>query len=258
MSLLLLFQPGATDVTAPVLSNPRYSGPGATTVTPIVDTDEGNGIAYHVILTSGAAAPSGNQVKAGTDGLGAPGVASDSKTVTSTGLQVFTQVTGLTISTTYDIYFVHEDSVLNQSNVVNTSFTTLASNIMADDYTYQERAIRGSAEFIASNYVTTTTLTTGVATVFTVPTAARAFKIENTGTGDMYVAYGEDATEATNNLAIAGGVATQGHEYFEDTTAAKFESEAIRVLQLPRLTKSVAVANATVAETPTFRSTFGK
>jgi trimeric autotransporter adhesin len=89
------------------------------------------GKTYFVILPSGATAPSSAQVKAGQDATGVAVAANQAGTITSAaGLTEYaTAVTGLSNSTTYDVYYVAEDGQANNLQVspVKVSITTTAS-----------------------------------------------------------------------------------------------------------------------------------
>lgn len=74
-------------------------------------TDEA-GAAYYVVLAGGSAAPDANQVKAATDGVGAPAIDSGSLVLTA-NIEATASVTGLTRTTSYDVYVVAEDAVPN-------------------------------------------------------------------------------------------------------------------------------------------------
>ncbi len=86
------------------------------------------GTTYFVVLASGATAPSSAQVKAGQDASGTALAANEKGTVTNTaGATEYTAtVTGLSAITTYDVYFVAENSLANlQASPQKVSVTTL-------------------------------------------------------------------------------------------------------------------------------------
>ena len=76
-------------------------------VTGIANLDEA-GTAYFVALPSGTTAPSSVQVKSGTDASDSPAPAG-SMSLLNAGLSGSDYVGGLTVGTTYDVYFVAED-----------------------------------------------------------------------------------------------------------------------------------------------------
>jgi len=116
-----------TDVTAPVLSSPTGTQTGATTATLTVSTDEGNGTLYGV-LTLNSTPPSKAQIKAGQNASGAAAAYAFNQAVSTTGVQT-KNATGLTASTTYFAFYMHEDGAGNQSNVPTVvSFTTIAGS----------------------------------------------------------------------------------------------------------------------------------
>jgi hypothetical protein len=115
----------AGDTTAPILSSQTVSSVTQTGGTPQVTTDEGNGTAYMVVVPNGDS-PSVTQIKAGQNSSGGAALASQNQTVTATGVQTFSAVTGLTANTAYDCWFVHTDAATNNSTAVKADFTTLA------------------------------------------------------------------------------------------------------------------------------------
>jgi hypothetical protein len=70
-------------------------------------TDTANGTAYYVVYPTTSAAPSAAQIVAGTDGADVAATVSGSKSVTATGAQTFTAITGLNPGTTYAYSIVH-------------------------------------------------------------------------------------------------------------------------------------------------------
>ncbi len=117
-------QGGGGDTEAPVLSSPTGTKTGSTTATGnVTSANDANGTVYRYTSTSGTA-PSIAHHK---DGTGASAFAS--QTVTATGLQTFSAITGLDPSTTYYNHFLHTDAASNDSlQVVSTSFTTDAAS----------------------------------------------------------------------------------------------------------------------------------
>jgi len=85
------------------------------------------GKTYFVVLTSGAVAPTSTQVKAGQD-AGSAALSPNligTINVTTSATEFTSLVTGLTASTTYDVYFVAEDNVPNiQAAPTKVSATT--------------------------------------------------------------------------------------------------------------------------------------
>ena len=64
---------------------------------------------YFVVVLAGATAPSTAEVKGGTDGSGAPGIAAGSKTAAAAVTSTRVVSTGVQPSTTYDVWVVAED-----------------------------------------------------------------------------------------------------------------------------------------------------
>jgi hypothetical protein len=123
----IALRPAGGDVTAPTLSNPLAASVGTTTVTPTVTTDEANGTMYMVVVPD-ADVPSVAQIKAGQQSSGGAAIASDNDAISATGAHAFAQVTGLTASTAYELYFVHTDAATNDSSASTVGFTTNAAS----------------------------------------------------------------------------------------------------------------------------------
>ena len=116
------------DVTAPVLSSAEGVATGQTTADLDVNTDTAEGELY-VVVTTSATAPSAAQVKLGQDHTGSAAAFDDSDlAIAASGPHSFS-ATGLTASTTYYVYFMHEDDAGNQSTVTAgvAAFTTASS-----------------------------------------------------------------------------------------------------------------------------------
>jgi hypothetical protein len=78
--------------------------------------------------------------------------------------------------------------------------------------------------------------------------------IVNRGAGDIRIAFGTSAADATTNLTISGGIATTGY-YLEDVAA--WGQAAQVVFGIPVEATHYAVCNATATETPTVSVTQG-
>lgn len=114
------------DVTAPVLSIPTATATGVTTATGSVSSDEGDGT-LHYVVTAGSTTPTGTQIKAGMDSVGAPAAASGKQAVSIAGVQSVS-ATGLVASTGYFVHFMQENAAGNFSNTVSSiAVTTPAS-----------------------------------------------------------------------------------------------------------------------------------
>lgn len=111
---------GGGGAVAPVLSNPTDTITGSTTATITVDTDQSAGTLYWVMSTSGTP-PSAAQVKAGQDSGGGAAAAAGNQAVSASGTQS-ANATGLTASTAYFAYFMHENAA--QSNVSGSATKT--------------------------------------------------------------------------------------------------------------------------------------
>lgn len=115
-----------SDTTAPTVTSPTSANVGETTADVGATSDE-DGTGYAVVLPSGAAAPTGSQVVAGTDGADSPAAASGQVAATATTAFAI-GMTGLTAGTAYDYYVTAEDAAGNvQQTPVSGSFTTAAA-----------------------------------------------------------------------------------------------------------------------------------
>jgi hypothetical protein len=109
---------------------PKAENPTPTGFTAKVNTNVA-GTAYFVVLPSGASSPSAAQVKAGQNAAGTP-VASNEKgsiTCSVAGTEFTAAVSGLSGTTTYDVFFVAEDGSGNnlQASPSLVSVTTSSS-----------------------------------------------------------------------------------------------------------------------------------
>ncbi len=120
------FQIAVVDTTAPTLSAPTVGSLTASGGTPAVTTNEANGTVYMVIVPDGNT-PSVAQIKLGQNSTGGAALAAQNQSVTTTGVQTFTAVTGLGIGVPYDCWFVHRDAASNDSTSVKADFTTSPS-----------------------------------------------------------------------------------------------------------------------------------
>lgn len=116
------------DSTAPTLTSPLgNAGTSTTAATVSVSTDEGNGDAVWGVYLATATVPTRAQLRAGTDGDGAPLVATGTVTVTASGTLQAT-ATGLTANTNYQVAWQHDDAAGNQSAISESAnFPTAAS-----------------------------------------------------------------------------------------------------------------------------------
>ena len=131
---------GGNDVYAPVNADnfPLIDNESSSGFTLHAEIDEA-GTVYYVILSSGAAAPTSAQVKAGQDANGNSLQASYYGAISvSSAYQDFTEtVSGLSSNTSYDVYFVAEDneSPANiQDNPVKVSASTSSSGSSSGSY----------------------------------------------------------------------------------------------------------------------------
>lgn len=90
-----------------------------------------NGTGYFVVVPRNAPAPIAGQIKAGTDGVGTPGVCTGSGAMIGETVRVF-PLTGLQPGTRYDLYFVNETSPAEFSPVLRVQFLTLSQGSVID------------------------------------------------------------------------------------------------------------------------------
>jgi chitodextrinase len=115
-------------LTAPTLTSPSASGTGSNTGDGSVETDKATGTLYWIATTSGST-PTPTQIKNGNRADGTAADDSGSQSVSSTGTQSVS-ASGLSPSSVYTFYFVHENSV-GDSSVVFASFSTSSSTLGA-------------------------------------------------------------------------------------------------------------------------------
>lgn len=118
-----------SDTEAPVFTFGYPTSANATDVQfdLVVSLDE-QGKVYYVVLADGASSPNAAQIKAGQDNSGSPVPNSGNISVTSNAVDFSKTIAGLSPSTSYDVYTVAEDAVLNlQTNPTKIDVTTNAS-----------------------------------------------------------------------------------------------------------------------------------
>lgn len=118
---------GSPDTTPPNLSSPSAGTATSSGCTGAGFTTDDIGTGYWTTYTDGAT-PTAVQVKA-HNGTGAqPSGSFGSVAVSSSGAQTVSNLTGLSASTAYDIYYVQEDPVGNLSTSVFANLTTAAAD----------------------------------------------------------------------------------------------------------------------------------
>jgi endonuclease/exonuclease/phosphatase family metal-dependent hydrolase len=96
------------------------------------------GKTYYVVVANNAPAPTAAQVKAGLDGAGNPLTGTFKGTLehSAANVSVVAQVTGITILTDYDVYFVAEDIIPNlQANAIKVDMTAAPADIVPPTFT---------------------------------------------------------------------------------------------------------------------------
>ncbi len=192
----------APDSVAPVLSLPTGAATTTTTGTIGATTDEGNGTLYGVV-TASATAPTGAQIRAGQDHLGASAVYAGNVGVVSPGAKSL-NATGLVASTTYYGHLTQRDAAGNDSNVVSSaSFATPApGDVTAPTLSSPLGTTTGSTT--ASGGVTTSEangiLYAGVWPNATTPSVAQV----KAGTGATYWTGGNAVVGLTPSVSANG------------------------------------------------------
>ncbi len=126
------------DVTAPTFTATFPKVSDITTASFKVESsiNEG-GKTYYVVVANNAPAPTAAQVKAGLDGAGNPLTGTFKGTLTQVAnLPATATVTGITILTDYDVYFVAEDEIPNlQATAVKVDVTAAPADIVPPAFT---------------------------------------------------------------------------------------------------------------------------
>lgn len=107
--------------TVPSLTGQTVTQVSNTSGTPKVTTDKASGTVYMVCVANNDT-PSVAQIKAGQNSSGSAAINAQSQSVTVSGVQTFTTVTGLTTDTPYDFWFVH-NTTTGDSSAVKADFT---------------------------------------------------------------------------------------------------------------------------------------
>ena len=105
---------------AATLSTPTVTVVSGTEGTPKVTTNWRNGTIYCVVVPDGDT-PSVAQIKAGQRSNGTSAISSKTLTVTASGQQTLPNVTGMTVYTNYDVWFVHTNT-FGDSSAVKADF----------------------------------------------------------------------------------------------------------------------------------------
>lgn len=113
-----VFTISVSNVATAILTSPTDTETGSTTADLAVTTDRADGTLY-VVVTTSSTSPSAAQVKAGQNHLGAAATFSDNQAIASTGTKTF-NATGLSASTAYYTYFMHE-RLPNEQSAVSAS-----------------------------------------------------------------------------------------------------------------------------------------
>jgi hypothetical protein len=147
------------DTTPPVFDSLGNSKTvGATTIDFEVKINE-NGTANYVVLDGNATAPTETQIKNGQDNTNTDIDANKKGNLTLTAnTEAVASITGLTSSTSYDLYIIAEDAEGNVATAETFSFTTLAPNPITGDYDNAGKTISGNDTFTGTITITGGTL----------------------------------------------------------------------------------------------------
>lgn len=220
-----------TGGTTPTLSNDTAASITADGCTPTVDTDVGNGTLYMTIGPDGEASWR-TDIVAGVLRDQSPALAAESITVTGTGTQTFSAVTGLDPATDYELQFVHVSASDDMSLKAFGGFTTLASSVptLSDP----------TASSVGQDTVTPSVTTDGASgTLYCVvvpdgdaPSAAQ-IKAGEQSNGNPAVAVGNEVVTAADTYsfgALTGLTPGTDYElYFVHTTPEDIDSSTATV-----------------------------
>ncbi|WP_282937182.1 fibronectin type III domain-containing protein [Paenibacillus sp. RC67] len=145
----------APDVTAPVLTISNTSVTSSTYGFNARANETGK--VYYVVLSSGAAAPSSAQVKAGKDASDAAAFKNGSIDLTAANTDVPVTISGLTAGTNYDVYVIAVDAAGNQSAPTKL----IAKPVVSQDRTNVipvRTGVSGFSEWTDANILGTTYL----------------------------------------------------------------------------------------------------
>jgi hypothetical protein len=148
------------DTTPPVLDSLGNSKTvGATTIDFEVKINE-DGEAYYVVLDDNATAPTEAQIKNGQDNTNTDVDANKKGNLPSLTANTgsIASITGLTSSTSYDLYIIAEDAEGNVATAETFSFTTLAPNPITGDYDNTDKTITSNDTFTGTITITGGTL----------------------------------------------------------------------------------------------------
>ena len=249
------------DHTAPVF---RVGFPRAVSVTSVsmtleVECDEASA-AYYVVLSQGSPAPSVAQVKAGTDGSDAAGVASGSAAVSGgAGNTAQSSVSsGLTADTTYTVCFMAEDGIGPNTQASTTCFdVTMTSDTIPPSFV---------SGYPAEGTPTDTTLTlnvqideTGSWAWVLLPAASTApsiaqVKAGTDGNDAAAIDFGAETTAGTTTVSVTVTGLTASTSYKWHLVAEDDEAPA-------NVQASTTVVTATTgpdATPPAFQATYPK
>ncbi|MCC2546661.1 choice-of-anchor D domain-containing protein [Hymenobacter sp. BT175] len=211
----------ASDNTPPVFA---AGSPSASVITStgftLSSTINETGITYFVVLASGATAPTAAEVKAGTASGGGALAANLKGSITNTAANTAATaaISGLTGSTTYDVYVVAEDGIPNlQTAPVKVTVTTLAPAPVASGFTPANGPVGTVITISGTNLSTITGVTVGgtaATNVSASATTVTATVAAGTVTGAVVL------SDGTTTYPVPGGNFTVTTAPVVSTTAA--------------------------------------
>lgn len=213
------------------------------------------GTGFYIVQAAATAAPSVAQIMAGQDGLGNAAVASGSSAMTASTQKTF-NITGLTVGTSYKVYFVAKDAANNpQTAAVSDTLNTIASDTTPDAFDITDMANQALSTVVTTNAIIVAGINTSVTASTTVGTIVK--NGSDTGSSSTTVVVGDLVavkltTSGSNSTAINGtltiGTGATSTDNFSITTVAAAPDTT------PPTTSAHSVANVT-ATTADIRAT---
>lgn len=233
---------------APVLTSPTGTQTGSTTASGTVSANGSGGTLFRVTLASGAAAPSGPQIIAGTDANDTAANAG-SQAVSAAGVQNIS-VTGLSAGVSYKHHYVWRDATNTLSSVVSSAaFTTAGSDTTAPvlssptDTASGATAMSGTVSTDEANG----TLYWVVSTSASAPTALQV-EAGQMHTGSAAAASGSQAVSATGQQDVTDNGLTASTTYYTHYMHKDSAGNRSTVVSADGFTTTAASSDAVVVQ----------